>query len=276
MNPKIDLITIGVEDLERARTFYEQGFGCMIEDGPGELLVSLGTAASRLALRPWEAVAADAGVPSQTSGFRGFTLSYIVDSADGVDDLLARVSRNGGEISKPPRNALWGYSAYVTDPSGYLWKIASSKRRPLIARTGSSTSANGHARGASQAQEVPITIGVADVKRAKEFYKDGLGLPVKKDYRKFVMFRGADGTSDLGMYRWEALADDAAVPPSGSGFRGLHLTHLVDSTDRVDGLLNQAARSGGRIVKAPLTGGDEYSGYFTDPDGYLWKLGTRN
>jgi uncharacterized protein len=274
MNPKIDVITIGVGSFERARRFYEQGFGGEIEEGPGELLVSLGTAASRLVLRPWEDVAADAGVPSQTSGFRGFTLSYIVDSADSVDDLLARVARNGGEISKPPRNALWGYSAYVTDPSGYLWKIASSKRRPLIARTGSSTSGNGHDRALSQAQEVPITIGVADMKRAKEFYKDGLGLPVKKDYRKFVMFGGGEGTSDLGMYKWDALAEDAAVPPAGSGFRGLHLTHLVDSTDRVDALLNKAARSGGRIVKAPLTGSDKYTGYFTDPDGYLWKLGT--
>jgi 3-(3-hydroxy-phenyl)propionate hydroxylase len=68
----------------------------------------------------WDALADDAGVSAESSGFRGFTLSYIVDRASRVDDVLARVLRSGGEISKPARNALWGYSAYVTDPDGYL------------------------------------------------------------------------------------------------------------------------------------------------------------
>jgi uncharacterized protein len=278
MNPKIDVITVGVTDLKRAREFYEQGFGCSVEEARDELItLSLGADASLLALRPWDAVAGNAGVSAQTTGFRGFTLSYIVDSADSVDDLLARVVRSGGEISKPPRNALWGYSAYVTDPSGYLWKIASSKRRPLIARNGSSASGNGHdAAVTSNAREVPITIGVADMKRAKEFYKDGLGLPVKKDYRKFVMFSGEDGTSDLGMYRWEALADDAAVPPTGSGFRGFSMCHIVDSADSVDALLDRATRAGAKIVKPALAAPREgYSGYFADPDGYLWKVASR-
>jgi hypothetical protein len=67
-----------------------------------------------------DALADDAGVSAESSGFRGFTLSYIVDRASRVDDVLARVLRSGGEISKPARNALWGYSAYVTDPDGYL------------------------------------------------------------------------------------------------------------------------------------------------------------
>ena len=76
-------------------------------------------------------------------------------------------------------------------------------------------------RPAAKPTEVPITIGVADMRRAKDFYKEGLGLPVKKAFgSKFVMFSGEDGTSDLGMYRREALADDAAVNPEGSGFHG--------------------------------------------------------
>jgi uncharacterized protein len=175
-------------------------------------------------------------------------------------------------ISKPPKKALWGYSAYVTDPSGYLWKIASSKRRPLIARNQPSAE-NGRA---IKAQDVPITIGVADIKRAKEFYRDGLGLSVKKDYRKFVMFSGEGGTSGLGMYTREALADDAAVDPDGSGFRGFSITHIVDPASRVDALLTRAARAGGSIVKAALPAGPGgYSGYFADPDGNLWKVASR-
>jgi catechol 2,3-dioxygenase-like lactoylglutathione lyase family enzyme len=271
MNPKIDVITLGVEDLERAREFYEQGLGGAVRDEHDRITVRLGAGASPLALRPWDAVAREAAVEAQTSGFRAFTLSYILDSAESVDAILARAERHGGEVSKPPKNALWGYSAYVTDPSGYLWKIASSKRGPLIARKDPAME-NGRP---IEPQEVPITIGVADMKRAKNFYETGLGLPVKKDYRKFVMFRGEDGTSDLGMYKREALAEDAATDPAGSGFRGFSITHIVESPERVDALLARAARAGGTIVRRGLAaGGGEYSGYFADPDGNLWQVST--
>jgi catechol 2,3-dioxygenase-like lactoylglutathione lyase family enzyme len=273
MHPKIDVITVGVTDLERARQFYEQGLAGVVRDGHQALTVSFGSCGSRLALRPWDAVAVDAGVEAQTSGFRAFTLSYILGSADEVDEILARAERHGGRVSKPPKSALWGYSAYVTDPDGCLWKIASSKRKPLIARR-ESASANGRA---IRPQEVPITIGVADMRRAKEFYGDGLGLPVKKDYRKFVMFSGGDGTSDLGMYRREALADDAAVAPEGGGFHGFSITHLKDSPEGVDELLGRADRAGGQIVKpAVATGRGGYGGYFADPDGNLWRVAARS
>jgi predicted enzyme related to lactoylglutathione lyase len=95
---------------------------------------------------------------------------------------------------------------------------------------------------------------------------------VKKDYRKFVMFDG-DGASDLGMYRREALADDAAVDPSGSGFRGFALTHVVESAEGVEALLARAERAGGKIVR-PARGTDPrgYAGCFADPDGNLWNV----
>src|SRR4051794_1076793 len=132
MTPKVDAITLGVTDLARAQEFYERGFGGTVRPGDGALTVSLGPGSSRLVLRQWETVAVDAGVEAGSSGFRAFTLSYIVESADDVELVLAGARRHGGRISKPPKNALWGYSAYVTDPSGYLWKIASAKRRPLL------------------------------------------------------------------------------------------------------------------------------------------------
>ena len=268
MNPKIDIITIGVRDLDRAREFYEHGLGCTIRADQGRITARLGGRASELVLRPWDLVAADAGLPERTSGFRGFTLSYIVDSADAVDALLARAERHGGRVSKPAKNAAWGYSAYVTDPSGCLWKVASSKRRSLIGRR-TDASRNG---APPEPREVPLTIGVADMKRAKDFYRDGLGLPVKKDYRKFVMFDG-DGASDLGMYKREALADDAAVDPAGSGFRGFALTRVVESAEGVEALLARAERAGGTIVR-PVRGTDRRgcSGLFADPDGNLWNV----
>jgi catechol 2,3-dioxygenase-like lactoylglutathione lyase family enzyme len=268
MQTEIDVITIAVPDLDRARRFYEQGFRATVREGHGTVSVRLGGSASELALRPWDSVAADAGLPADSSGFRAFTLSYIVESAGEVDAVLERAQRYGGTVSKPPKNAVWGYSAYVTDPSGCLWKVASSKRRPLLGRV--ETVATGGRP--VEPREVPITIGVTDMKRAKAFYKDGLGLPVKKDYRRFVMFGGETGASDLGMYQRDALAGDAAVDPAGSGFRGFSLTHRVDSAERVDALLARAAQAGGTIVKAASgVRGGGYGGYFADPDGNLWR-----
>lgn len=270
MNPKIDVITLGVHDLERARQFYECGLGATVRSERHAWIVRLGPNASRLDLRDWDASALDAGVEAHTSGFRAFTLSYILESADDVDQILERAKLHGGRISKPAKGAFWGYSAYVADPSGYLWKIASAQRRPLLGRRASAAS-NGHA---ITPLEVPITVGVRDMKRAKRFYEEGLGLPVKKAFaNKFVTFSGEDGTSDLGMYKREALADDAAVTPEGSGYHGFTITHSVESAERVDELMARAAGAGGEIVKPPArTAGSGYSGYFADLDGNLWQI----
>lgn len=270
MNPKIDIVTLGVNDLELARDFFEGTFGAVVTAEGDALAVSLGRNASRLNLRDWNAVATEAGVPAQSLGFRGFTLSYILESAADVDEVLARAAQHGGRVSKAPKNAAWGYSAYVTDPTGCLWKIASSKRHPLIGRK-HAVSNNGHA---VKPQEVPVTIGVANMSAAKRFYAGGLGLPVKKAFgNKFVMFSGEDGRSDLGMYKRRALAHDAAVAPEGSGFPGFTMTYVVDAAARVDELLERAAAAGGTIVK-PAAGVDRggYSGHFADLDGNLWHV----
>jgi uncharacterized protein len=274
MTPKIDIITLGVEDLEQARQFYERGFGGVVRDEDETLEISLGPNSSRFILRPWDTLAVDAGAEATTAGFRAFTLSYIVESADQVDAVLARAERHGGRISKPPKGAFWGYAGYVTDPSGYLWKIASSKGRGPLARKEPAAS-NG---AAVKPTEVPITIGVADMKRAKEFYKDGIGLPVKKAFgNKFVMFEGEGGTSDLGMYKREALAKDAAVAPDGSGFRGFTLTHTVDSPSAVDALLTRATQAGARVVQRATDANRRgYFGYFADLDGNLWQVASRS
>jgi catechol 2,3-dioxygenase-like lactoylglutathione lyase family enzyme len=252
MDPKIDTVTLGVTDLGRSREFYERGFGF----APGE--------SSMVELREWDALASDAGVPPASSGFRGFTLSYIVADSAGVDAMLARLVDAGGELVKEPRFAFWGYSAHVADPSGHLWKIASPKRKSLLGRK-----SNGASPQLVPAQELALTIGVADMKRAKRFYKDGLGNPTKKDYSKFVSFEGGDGTPDLAMYKWDALADDADVPADGSGFRGFAISHVVESPDAVDRLLDKAGRAGGKVAARPR---GEQSGYFTDVDGYLWRI----
>jgi catechol 2,3-dioxygenase-like lactoylglutathione lyase family enzyme len=118
-----------------------------------------------------------------------------------------------------------------------------------------------------------ITLGVSDLNRAKQFYHEGLGWPIQQDYAEWVSFRLGNGSSALGLYPWDALADDAGVAAAGSGFRGFTLSYLVRSEERVDAVLAEAERAGGKIARpaqrAPWGG---RFGYFTDPDGYLWKV----
>ena len=81
------------------------------------------------------------------------------------------------------------------------------------------------------------------------------------------------GSSFFGLYGRDDLAADAGVDPKGSGFQGITLNYLVSTSKQVDELLAQAKRAGGKIVKEahkPQWGG--YLGYFSDLDGYLWKV----
>src|SRR3954465_14846262 len=249
VDPKIDLITLGAKDLSRTQEFYEEGFGLQGRTaGGGSVTFGLGDGSSGLELCPWDALADEAGMSPEGTGFRGFTLSYIVEQPAEVDDMLARLVHAGGELSKQPRLAFWGYSAHVADPSGHLWKIASPKRRPLIARKRAS---NGVPERV-EPQELALTIGVADMKRAKRFYADGLGNPTKKDYSKFVSFDGGDGAPDLALYRWDALAADADVAPAGGGFRGFTISHVVGCATKVDAFLDRATSARAKILRREL------------------------
>ncbi|MUN41609.1 glyoxalase [Actinomadura sp. NEAU-AAG5] len=119
-----------------------------------------------------------------------------------------------------------------------------------------------------------IMLGVDDLVRAKRFY-ERLGCEIDKDTRHFVSFVLGEGSSRLALYEWEAAAQDAGVSPRGSGFRGVSLHFNPDSREVVDEMMHNAVAAGGSVVKeaaaAPWGG---YFGYFSDPDGYLWKVTT--
>lgn len=117
-----------------------------------------------------------------------------------------------------------------------------------------------------------IMLGVEDLARSKKFYADGLGCKVEQDYPTFVSLNLGDGSSSLALYPREAAAQDAGVSPEGSGFRGISFHYIVPSSEAVDEAMSQAAAAGADVVKEATSSGWGRFGYFSDPDGYLWKV----
>jgi catechol 2,3-dioxygenase-like lactoylglutathione lyase family enzyme len=115
-----------------------------------------------------------------------------------------------------------------------------------------------------------ITLGVADVARARAFYA-ALGFEEPGERRPEVAFLPAGGMI-LALWSRESLAEDSAVTDSG-GWGGVTLAHNVRSPEEVDAVLAEAERAGatiGRPGAETFWGG--YSGLFIDPDGHPWEV----
>ncbi|MFC7071348.1 VOC family protein [Halobaculum lipolyticum] len=124
MDPRISIVTLGVADLAAATAFYEDGLGLPRHEFDGDIAF-FALAGTWLALYPREALAADAGVGPDGSGFAGVTLAHNVDDEERVDAVLAEAERAGATIVKPAARADWGgYSGYFADPDGHLWEVA--------------------------------------------------------------------------------------------------------------------------------------------------------
>ena len=119
-----------------------------------------------------------------------------------------------------------------------------------------------------------ITLGVADLKRAKAFYEDTVGWKVTPSPPEIVFF-------DLGgivfsLYAHEDMAKDMNVGADDSGdsiYQGFALAHNARSKEDVDSIFSRLKEKGATIIKEPeevFWGG--YSGYFSDPDGHSWEV----
>ena len=117
-----------------------------------------------------------------------------------------------------------------------------------------------------------ITLGVADLDRARAFY-EALGWTASPyGEGKGIVFFQLGGLV-LGLFPRDELAQDANVSPEGSGFTGITLSHNVRSEAEVDAALAQAVAAGARLLKPGgrvFWGG--YMGYFADPDGHNWEV----
>lgn len=126
MEQHINYITLGVADLAESRRFYREVFGWQETANSNENIAFFQAGnALLLALFGQAALARDAQIPEQSSGFPRFTLAHNVGSEAEVDALFAGFAAKNINIIKAPQKAFWGgYSGYLTDPDGFLWEIA--------------------------------------------------------------------------------------------------------------------------------------------------------
>jgi len=117
-----------------------------------------------------------------------------------------------------------------------------------------------------------IMLAVADLARSRKFYAEGLGCALDQDYPQFIKLTLGDGSSSLALYPREAAAQDAGVSAEGSGFRGVSFHYIVSSPAEVDEVMSKAVAAGGGVVREAAAVQWGYFGYFSDPDGYLWKV----
>jgi catechol 2,3-dioxygenase-like lactoylglutathione lyase family enzyme len=131
MEPRISLVTLGVADLARSRAFYER-MGWHGREVEGTVFVQAGG----LALVLWArgALADDAGVAEEGTGFRGIALAHNVRTPDEVDRVVADAEAAGATVTRPPgATAYGGHAGYFADPDGHLWEVAWNPGFPLAA-----------------------------------------------------------------------------------------------------------------------------------------------
>lgn len=125
MRQKFSIITLGVNDFQRALDFYEKGLGWKKSSAGNENIAFFPLGGMVLALYPREMLAEDATVNHDGSGFSGITIAYNATSEAEVDDVLKLVAQLGATIIKPAQKVFWGgYSGYFKDLDGHLFEVA--------------------------------------------------------------------------------------------------------------------------------------------------------
>lgn len=130
MKSRINVITIGVNDLEKSLAFYRDGLGLPTKGIVGEEFEDGAVVFFEmndnltLALYPRASLAKDAKVPVVPPSPTELSIGQLVKSKAGVDAVMEQAERAGAKITDPARDRFWGgYSGYFQDPDGHLWEI---------------------------------------------------------------------------------------------------------------------------------------------------------
>ena len=131
MSIRLSLVTLGVADVARATAFYV-ALGARVGAASNEHVTFFDMNGVILALYGRAALAEDATVEAEGSGFAGVTLAWNLESRDAVDAGLGQAVAAGGRLVKPAEEVFWGgYSGYFADPDGHLWEVAWQPSLPL-------------------------------------------------------------------------------------------------------------------------------------------------
>jgi catechol 2,3-dioxygenase-like lactoylglutathione lyase family enzyme len=130
MKPRITVITLGVDDLERSLRFYRDGLGLATQGIIGTEYEHGAVAffdlqpGVRLAIWPRTSIAHDSGLQVSPPSPTELTLGHNVASREEVDAVMEQARRAGAKIVKPAQDTFWGgYAGYFQDPDGHLWEI---------------------------------------------------------------------------------------------------------------------------------------------------------
>ena len=130
MKPAISVVTLGVDNLERAVHFYRDGLGLATkgimgtEFEHGAVAFFQLQSGLKLALWPRASIAHDTGMPPAVAAPGNLTLGHNVESREQVDAILAQVALAGGVVIKPAQNTFYGgYAGYFQDTEGHLWEV---------------------------------------------------------------------------------------------------------------------------------------------------------
>lgn len=127
---RINLICLGVSNMERSVKFYRDGLGFQTtEDKDNPEIIFFNNQGSKLELYPVDLLAEDIDKsdPPKGSGFSRITLAYNAKSKEEVDSIIQKAEKAGGVIAKHPQIVFWGgYSGYFSDPDGFYWEVAYS------------------------------------------------------------------------------------------------------------------------------------------------------
>lgn len=125
MKPRLNIVTLGVKDLQKSREFYQTVLGWQPTNDSNDNIVFFHQGGIILALYPLDKLAEDAKVSAERSGFSGTTLAINLESKEAVNKLYQSVVGKGAKSLVKPRDTVWGgYDCYFADPDENAWEIA--------------------------------------------------------------------------------------------------------------------------------------------------------